>query len=295
MSSATDAGRIIAYLDHLKATTPGAYYRPSVPAQDKPYANQEAFHRAPHKIRALFPGNGWGKTTALGAEVDDWIMGRCRWQAHYKPPVQVLWICPQFSQFDTLLPQLERDSLTKGYSYNGQKHVFTWPNGSVLRLFSADNDWRNIQGVNPHLIVCDEEPPLALWRELQFRRRVIKTRFILGATATTPGSWMEAEIYTPWLKHHEALGLDEVGAMAAQAHPSVWCWPRGGIVDNPGADDDDVRHYDETTRTMNAKERRVRLKGGFANWSGDCIFDEDALDWLDSQAKDGVNGFMEVA
>jgi len=291
----TNAATIIAEIERRKLWEPTQFYRPSTPDTARPYANQVAFHKAPHKIRALFPGNGWGKTRAMGSEVDDWLMGRMRWQQHYKPPCQVLWICPQFSQFDTLLPQIERDCLTKGFSYNGQKHTFTWPNGSVLRLFSADNDWRNIQGVNPHLVVCDEEPPLALWRELQFRRRVVKTRFILGATATTPGSWMESEIYLPWLKHHEEQGLGEEGAMNAQSHPAVWCWPRGGISDNPGADTDDAAHYDESTRTMNAKERRVRLRGGFANWSGDCIFDEAGMEWMESQGVDGLVGFMEVA
>ncbi len=242
----------------------------------------------------MFPGNGFGKTTATGVEADCWLQGVSRWQPVPKPPVEVVWICPVFAQFDRLLPQLEREVLTKGYTYNGQKHVFTWPNRSRLHLFSGDGDWRDIQGINPHLMIFDEEPPLALWREALFRRRVIKTRYIVAATATSPGSWMENEIYLPWLKHHEALGLDEEGAMREQAHPRIWCWPRGGIEDNPAADADDVAHYDESTRTMNAKERRVRLRGGFANWSGDCIFDESGMEWLESQGVDGRVGFMEV-
>lgn len=218
----------------------------------------------------------------MGAEVDAWLQGVSRWQKVPKTPVEVVWICPVFSQFAKLLPQLEREILTKGYSYNGQLHIFTWPNGSRLHLFSGDGDWKDLQGINPHLMVFDEEPPLALWREAMFRRRVIKTRYILAATATAPGSWMEQEIYQPWLKAHDG---DEMAGIARQAHPDIWCLPCGGISDNPGADAEDVRHYAEVaTRNMTDKERRVRLRGGFANWIGDCIFDEKGIDHQEAQA-----------
>lgn len=229
----------------------------------------------------------------MGAEVDAWLQGVSRWQTLPKTPTEVVWICPVFAQFAKLLPQLEREILTKGYTYNGQTHIFRWPNGSRLHLFSGDGDWKDLQGINPHMIVFDEEPPLSLWREAMFRRRIIKTRFVVAATATAPGSWMESEIYQPWLKHH---GGDEEAGIARQQHPDIWCLPRGGIADNPGADADDVRHYETVaTRNMTEKERRVRLRGGFANWLGDCIFDESGIEWQDAKTSpDYREGGLEV-
>lgn len=264
---------------------PRLSYAPSTPDPDHPYRLQEAFHRSTHTIRALFPGNGWGKTTAIGAEVDAWLQGANRWQVTPPPPVEVVWVCPVFAQFLKLLPQLEREILTKGYSYNGSSHIFTWPNKSRLHLFSGDGDWKDLQGINPHLFVFDEEPPLALWREALFRRRGRnKTRFLVGATATTPGSWMEAEIFKPWLDAHDG---DEEQAIRQQRHPDIWCLPRGGLSDNPSASDEDVRHYEKVASSgMSAKEKKVRLRGGFANWLGDCIFDEDAIEHQETLASD---------
>lgn len=274
-------------INERRATRPSDWYRPST--------MQTAFHKAPHIIRFMCPGNGAGKTTAMGIEMNWWARHKHPWQAVPKWPIASLWFCTQLRQFDILRPQLESECLDAGWKFNGQDSFYEWPDGDKLWIVPADRDWRYIQGVNPDIVAFDEEPPLKLWREMMQRRRgKRKTRFIIGATATQGISWMEPEIYTPWVEHHKAKGLDTERALTDQSHPTTWVWDRGGIRDNPGADAADVEWY-ETRTWANAKERKVRLSGGFENWSGDAVFDLDALDWLRTRAERGTLGWLEIA
>jgi hypothetical protein len=48
------------------ARRPSDFYRPHT-------GGQRQFHQAPHIVRCLFPGNGFGKTTAAGNEVNWWV------------------------------------------------------------------------------------------------------------------------------------------------------------------------------------------------------------------------------
>jgi len=59
---------------------PFEWYTPSAPTPAKPWANQLGFHQAPHTMRFLVPGNGWGKTTAAAAECMAWGMHTNQWQ-----------------------------------------------------------------------------------------------------------------------------------------------------------------------------------------------------------------------
>jgi hypothetical protein len=71
---------------------------------------QRQFHESPHAVRAMFPGNRFGKTTALGVEVNCCVRHDGRWNpwwAGVTHPTQVLWFCVDFGQFDLLRPQLE--------------------------------------------------------------------------------------------------------------------------------------------------------------------------------------------
>jgi len=276
----------LAELDRLVYEWPSLNYTPHE-------HGQEQFHRAAHTIRLLFPGNRWGKTTAMAVEGNWWLQGRHPYQptpeATPDSCIQVLWIAPQYKQFKELRPQLESTAFDRGFEWNEQDHAYRWPNGSVLWVIPADRDWTYIQGINPDLILCDEQPPLALWRELLMRRfgvrnnRLVKTRFIIAATATQGESWMKGQLYQPWLLHHLGQGLSESDAMKAQTHPTIWCWPRGGIKDNPKAPADIVKEYEATVWSSEA-ERRVRLEGGFSSWIGTPVFDADAMAWAKSKA-----------
>lgn len=256
---------------------------------------QEQFHRAPHRIRALFPGNRFGKSRAMATEAAWWIMHRHPYRRIPRGPIQVVWFAPQYRQYEMMRPMVEGECLPAGWAWNGQDSTYRWPDGSMMYIIPQDRDWRYVQGVNPHLVCYDEEPVLAVWREMLVRQfGPADTHYVIAATATMGASWMEREIYLPWVEHHAAQGLDVERAMLVQSHPLIWCWCQGGIADNPTMTGEQVERFEALTFS-NPKEREVRLRGGFADWSGDCIFDDAGLAHQRTLTRQGVLGWMRVA
>lgn len=257
-------------------------YRYSRPCDDyTPHdQGQLQFHQSTHTIRGLFPGNGFGKTTAVGAECHNWCIHSNRWQKTPPWPVQVVWFCQDFQQFGKLRDQIERDIIgsTARWRETTDGKFYQYPDGSRWFIASADRSWTFFQGTNPDLIVFDEQPPLKLWREAAMRRRgKRKTRYAVSATATQGISWMADTIWAPWKKLYEDLGLSHETALFEQPHRDIWVWDEGGIEDNPGADEEDVRWY-KAQEWSSEKEKKVRLRGGFEDWTGDSVFDEFSIE-----------------
>ena len=261
---------------------------------------QRQFHEAPHIIRALWPGNGFGKTRAAGSEAAWWIAHRHPYQKTPRWPVQLIWCAETYKQFGILREQLQAECFgpersmwaPKGWKYNKSEHRYDWPDGSSLWLISGDASWTHVQGINPDLVLFDEEPPRALWNEMRMRRRgKRKTRYCFAATATQGLTWMYSEVYLPWLRFHQELGLDELAAMREQKHFLTWAWPRGGIDDNPGADQGDRDYYHAQTFASDA-EKQVRLGGGFADFSGLPVFDPAGLKAMEEFLEDGQSGTL---
>lgn len=271
----------------------------------RPHQNgQEQFHKSTAIVRCLFPGNGFGKTTAAGCEVQWWVTHSHPWQ---KVPIRsliIIWCCETYKQFKILRAQLEAECfgpVTSGPhptlpTYSKGDHCYTWPDGSTMFLVSGDSSWTHIQGINPDLVIFDEEPPEALWNEMKMRRRgVRKTRYVFAATATQGMTWMYRDLYLPWLQHHvEGGNLTEHEAHVVQSHPRLWVWARGGIVDNPGADAGDRDWY--ASQTFNSEaEKRVRMRGGFADFAGSPVFDLEAVERQRPGLEDGqVGSFVYV-
>lgn len=258
---------------------------------DPHMAGQRQFHRAPHIVRCMFPGNGFGKTTAAGTELHWWMTHSHPWQKTPAWPIIAIWVCETYKQFKMLRTQLESQCLGR-IPFNKVDHTYTWPDGGMCFLVSGDSSWAHIQGINPDVVFFDEEPPEALWNEMKMRRRGLrKTRYVFAATATKGMTWMYRDLYLPWLAEHANQGLDEQAAMDNQLHPRLWVWARGGIHDNPGADAGDRDWYQSQTFNSSA-ERAVRLSGGFADFSGTPVFDLEQLEESKSQLADGEDGMF---
>lgn len=255
----------------IKLRTPHKLYIPHE-------RGQRQFHAAKQRVRALYPGNRFGKSTAAAMEA--------QWQVERKEKSVILWICPQFRTFDLLRPQLEAEVFGPDASYNGQDNFYKWPNGSIMYVIPRERDWHFVEGINPDLVVIDEECPLPLFRELMargFGRN--ETRYVIAATATNmAGSWMEKEIYRVWLDYHLARGLSEQQATEQQLHPVYWVWARGGIADNPSMTPEKVAGFKALTWSSD-KEKKVRDEGGFETSVGDPVFDPDAVSRLMSEAR----------
>lgn len=244
-------------------------------------------HRSRHRVRAMFPGNRWGKTMCMGAEVAWCVRGEHPYQTlpRRDGPAQVIWVCPEFRQFAQLRAQLEETCWDAGWRYAESPYMrYTWPDGSMLWIISSESSWTYVQGLNPDLVCIDEQCPRKLYQELRARVGRRLTRYLIAATATQGiETWMHDLVYRPWLEHHASQGLDETRAMAAQSHDTLWVWPSGGVADNV--------HVPASERDAflaipwdGEKEARVRQRGGFASLSGDCVFAVDALDWLRGEA-----------
>ncbi len=275
------ARSIVAFHEALAArrkAQPAEFYKPN--------EGQEAFHRSLHVVRLLVPGNGFGKTRGMGTEAAWWLNHRHPFQPIPNRPILALWVPPDYQQFENVAKSLlEEECLSAGWTWNENKHKYTYPSGDSLYVYSHEKGWKSAQGSAWDLVLCDEQPPLMLWRELTMRRRgKRKTRFVIAATATEGESWMESELYEPWMKHHQERGLSDDQAMKEQSHPRYFVWPKGGIADNPAADLDDQAWYKER-RWSSEAEKRVRLFGGFARFNGSPVFDQAAVDKLMSEMR----------
>lgn len=269
----------------------------------KHHPGQVAFWMSPHAVRVMVPGNGFGKTLAMGVEADHWAWGtHPRKDTPDPSKVLIYWFCEQFKQFTAMRTKLEKWCLTKPYTWNEQDHIYTFGSGARMLVSSYDRPWQDIQGVPADLFCFDEQPPLKHWQEaLQRRRADTQCKYVIAATATDGESWMEREIWKPWAEAHKSAGISLDQAVSAQVHPDYWVLDRGGIADNPGASERDVRWYGDRTWSSD-EEKRVRLHGGFGRFNGRPVFSLDALaametrmaEWDKVRGKGRVRGLVLV-
>lgn len=287
-----ELARLAQLMERRRRLIPAEWYEPHSICERSPIApelqiydrkgrpsGQLQFHESQHPIRVMAPGNGWGGTTAMGAEVDSWMRHTNRWQQTPEWPIRACWFCPQYKQFDFVRRNLEEVAIGSLPRFKDDRigPRYEWPDGGVMYLYSYDRSWESIQGIELDLACFDEQPPLALWREMIRRRRGRrKTRYICKATQTKGRSWMAEDIYEPWLSFHAGLGMTEEEAMVAQNHDLIWCWPKGGYHDNPAVDDEDIA-FQERQPASSETERKVRLFGGFDSFVGDPVFNESGI------------------
>jgi hypothetical protein len=250
-----------------------------------PSERQRAYLAAPHVVRVLATGNGFGKTTLMALDANARATHSSRWQESPDWPQIMLWFAPQKAQFAFLRPQLEEDVFGDQCAWKPPSGDlpgrYEWPDGSRLYLVSygkGEGTWKGLQGINPDVIYFDENPPHSLWREMRMRRRgKRKTRFVLAATQTEGRTWPAKEFYEPWKARAVADGLSVEEMRERQTHPWAWIADRGGHWDNPSLSDADHEWYEAQVWPGGQREREVRMNGGFADWSAAEVFDHDAL------------------
>lgn len=148
-----------------------------------------------------------------------------------------------------------------------------------MYILSYDRSWTHVQGINPDIVVFDEEPPVQLWREMMMRRPGKRaTRYVLPATATKGETWMEKDIFAKWRDFHAVKGINLTDARRLQLHPFFWVWDEGSIEDNPGVRAEDHAWVDSLTWSGDA-EAKVRRRGGFARFNGNPVFLQK---WIDA-------------
>lgn len=244
-----------------------------------------------HKYRILIPGNGWGKTTCMAVDNDCLMQRDDPFKPHMMPkpdrPTTSIWYCQKYQQWEMMAPDVE-EVFTRGWKWHSQKHYYEWPNGSRTFILSSDSDWTAIQGVQIDAVYFDEHPDRKFWNEMMYRRRgKKKTRYMVAATMTQGMTWFVTQLIQKVEKSYTEQGLTAARALELQPHPEYFLWNVGGVESNPATTDEDREHY-ESIETASEKERHVRLKGGYADFTGEPVFNLEALERM--TAAPGTNG-----
>ncbi len=222
-----------------------------------PNDGQKPVHASKAFVRAVFSGNGAGKT-ALGANEALW------WLNGYNPildelsrvPARIIvvldhpekvtdaWV-PEISKWATLRP----DQLHKrGKPYVSQ---ITWDTGSELLFMFHDQSPLIFESIEADYIIFDEPPPrhvyVALLRGL--RKKGSKPRILFLGTPIT-GSWMRKEILEPWQQGNA---------------PDTECFVFGTAVNEGNLADGYIQSFGAK---LTEKERRIRLFGEFFDLEG---------------------------
>lgn len=292
IAAAARAVRSIKAMDWLRQHRPSWDFTPHENGQVQALSSA-------HKIRVMIPGNGWGKTTLMGVDLELLMQRNDPFKPQVMPrvlngydrPTTAIWFCQKYQQFEIMKPDLE-NLFTRGFNWNGSKNYWIWPNGSRCFVLSSDSDWSAIQGVEIDAVYFDEHPDRKMWVEMMYRRRgQKKTRFTVAATMTMGMTWFVRDIVAPVEKHYLTQGHTHTEHLEIQNHPTTFLWDRGGIVDNPAMDAEDVEHY-STVAGVSEKEMEVRVGGGYADFTGEAVFDRDAIKAMTEEVEAGENGAL---
>ena len=254
---------------------------------------------SPHKIRVMIPGNGWGKTTLMAVDLDLLMQRNDPFKPSVMPmqlngydrPTTAIWFCQKYAQFEIMKPDLE-NLMTRGWTWNGSKNYWIWPNGSRCFVLSSDSDWSAIQGVEIDAVYFDEHPDRKMWVEMMYRRRgQKKTRYVVAATMTQGMTWFVRDVVAPVEKHYISQGKTHAEHLELQTHPSTFLWDRGGIMDNPAMDAEDIEHY-QSVVGVSDKEMEVRTGGGYADFTGEAVFDAKAVKEMAQDVQAGEGGSL---
>lgn len=266
-------------------TNPNLFFRPH-------NNGQRQFLESRHDIRILIPGNGFGKTTVCGYDLDLLLQRRDPYKPETMPdhPPTCVWVYQKQQQWEIMRPKIERSVFTRGWRFYKSDKFYAWPNEARLFMVSSKSDWTAIQGVELDSVVFDEHPDRDIWVELwyRFRGEESKVRITVAATMTQGLTWFVRELIKPWEKFHREQGILGDQAIREQRHPRIWVWDRGGIEDNPTMGEKDRRHYEEGATSE--AEKKVRLKGGYADFNAQGVFESRWLARYNKTVLPGEDG-----
>lgn len=221
---------------------------------------QDAVHRSPAFIRALFSGNGVGKTTACLQEAIWTSTGTHPHRETARLPNTVIIVLDDSSKADTVymagLRKRNWYDVTKlkthkhGRSYTQE---VTFPNGSNWIFMThdmAEDKWESIECA---CVIFDEPPPrfiyIALLRGM--REKDMKPWIMFAGTPLGRNApWMYREIFRPW-----KFGADE----------EIACFFGSTHANLQNLDPDTINRW---KKRYSEKELKTRLEGSFEFLSG---------------------------
>lgn len=219
----------------------------------KPHAGQAAFLKAPERIRAMFSGNGFGKTTALAID----LIYTHTENHPYRDTANVRhswFLVSGFDKVEDYWNEIKRwCPLSQHPSANkmGTSSIkrLEWPNGSFTTFYSHDQDSGKLEGTNIDALFCDEPPPRDLWIAAYRGLRNNPDYFIVIAGTPIAEPWLYEEIYQPW----------------AMKKDKNICIIQGSTYDNPFLSKTWIKDFESR---LTEDERATRIHGEFSHLQG---------------------------
>lgn len=243
----------------------------------KPNDGQLEIWKSKRKQKALFCGNGFGKTT-FGV-----IESFCRANGYnyvtneyFRIPRKVVVVLDKPEKVaDKWLPEIKKwwtvkeDQLHK----NGKPYFneITFENGSQLKFMFHEQDPLSFESMECDDVIYDEPPPRNVYISLargQRNEKLTDQSTLILATPLT-GSWLRREIYEPWAKG-ELTDTD--------------CFKFSSRVNEDNLPPGYIEWFESK---LSEKERRIRIEGDFFDLDGQALAHlfkrnthiVDAFDW----------------
>ncbi len=219
----------------------------------KPHAGQKAFLESPARIRAMFSGNGFGKTTALAIDLI-----HCHLRTHpfrNTSRVQHSWLLIKgFDKVEDYWTEIKRwcpPSKLPHPNKLGTSNIrrFEWQDGSYTTVYSHDQDSGKLEGTNIDALFCDEPPPRSLWVAAFRGLRNNPDYFVVIAGTPISEPWLYEDIYVPGMN---------------KTDPNIFI-VQGSTYDNPHLSKQWISDFENQ---ITDDEKRVRLHGEFAHLQG---------------------------
>lgn len=224
----------------------------------KPNEGQARVHQSKKWLRAVFAGNGSGKT-ALAANEALWAA------LGYNPvtgsfsrvPARVIVLLDDPYKADTLwLPELmkwhnidaEKQVHKKGKPYTSQ---ISFPNGSEIMFMSHNQEPLAFESIEADYLIMDEPPPRGVYVALiRGLRKPGRKPWVLLVGTPIAASWMRQEILEPWERGERK---------------DIECFRYGTAVNLKNLAEG---YLERMEATLSEKERRIRLEGEFFDIEG---------------------------
>lgn len=218
-----------------------------------PHAGQKAFLSSPHKLRAMFSGNGFGKTTALTIDLI-WTHTRRHPHRDTSEVFHSWFLVPGLDKTEDYWNEIKRwcpPSMLPEPKKMGTSSTrrLEWPNGSVTTFYSADQEAGKLEGSNIDALYADEIPPRDLWIAAYRGLRNNPNYFVVLAGTPISEPWAFESIYQAWAFKKD-LNIFVI---------------QGSTYDNPTLSKEWIADFESK---LTDDEKRTRLYGEFSHLQG---------------------------
>jgi hypothetical protein len=222
-----------------------------------PNAGQGPVHQSKAMLRAVFSGNGAGKTSMACQEAMWAADGFNPATGEYTPvPSRVYIVLDKPEKVEaTWLPELRKwfNILPEQLVKAGKPYInrITRDNGSFIQFMFHEQEALSFESIEGDIFIFDEPPPRHVYIGL---RRAGRTKgrqaryLIIGTPLAAP--WLRTDIYEPWSR----------GEM-----PDAECFKFGTAVNETNLADGYIEQFGSV---LSEKEKRIRLHGEFFDLDG---------------------------